>query len=59
MLRRRCHKRCDVVEDCDHATFSGASVIMAGACMARISMTVLAWRSFTVTATTLSPDVVR
>jgi hypothetical protein len=32
--------------------------MMVGACMARISTTVLAWRSFTVTATTLSPDVV-
>ena len=40
------------------AALSGASVIMAGACMSRISMTVLAWRSSTVTATILSPDVV-
>ena len=42
----------------NHVTLSGASVIMAGACMSRISTTVLAWRSSTVTATILSPDVV-
>ncbi len=33
----------------DHVALIGASVMMAGACMARISMTVLEWRSFTIT----------
>jgi hypothetical protein len=41
-----------------HATLSGASVMMAGACMVRIPRTALAWRSSTITATTLSPEVV-
>ena len=42
---------------CCSGYVSGASVNIAGACLSRISSTTLAWRSSTVTATTLSPGV--
>jgi len=57
-IGRRTWRRPDVgrvrLRHRNHATLGGASIMIAGACMSRISTTVLAWRSSTVTATILS-----